>query len=298
MSATYPLDAIEVVDGAITVDLMLNEPQRITRYVSDLAAKQLFAGEIFTADRAVGGAIIFDQLTKNDIQLGGAAEISAGGEFPILSAEGDEPQVARVKKTGGKVKVTDEARKRNNQALLQRELRKLTNTIVVDLDSTALTVLDDAHAALGSDALKVESGGWETAGKTTSANKTAANSVRADILRAKAAGSATELGYVYNQLILHDEDWLNLQIALESDANVQAFLASNGLTVISSPRATKGTPKLVAGQTVGVMGIEDPLSTETYDDRKIQSTWTQSWVTAAFAVTDPLAIVEIENASA
>lgn len=296
--ATYPFDGIEVVDNSITVDLMLQEPKRITRYVSDLAAKQLFANQIFTPDTTVGGAIIFDQLTKNDVYAAGTGEISPGGRFPNVSSEHDEPMVARVKKTGGKFKVTDEARKRNDLSLIQRESRKLANTITRDVDTAALEALEEAHTALGSDALNVESGGWVAAGKATNANKTAAASARADILRAKAAGKSTELGYVYNLLVMNPEDELALQIALEDDAAVQAFYQSHGLTPIVSPQATLGTPKLVAGGTVGTMGIEDPLSTEPYDDRAIQSTWVQSWMTAGFAVTDPFAVIEVTNTQA
>lgn len=296
--STYPFSGPSVVDGSITVDLLLQEPTRITKYVADLAAKQLFAASIFTAGNASGGAIIFDQLTKNDVYSEGTAKVSAGGEFPNVSSDKGEPLVAKVEKTGGKFKVTDEARKRNDQALIQRESRKLANTIVRDIDTTALAALNAGVAALGSDALTVQSGGWVLAGKTTNANKTAAASARADILRAKAAGAKTELGYNYNLLIMHPDDDLALQIALESDANVQAFYAANGLTPIVSAQATAGTPKLVAGGTVGTMGIEDPLSSEVFDDRKIQSTWYQSWMTAAFGVTDPYAIIDITNVAA
>lgn len=296
--ATYPLDGLEVVDKSITVDLMLKEPKRITRYVSDLAAKQLFAANIFTADSTEGGAIIFDQLTKNDVYASGTAEVPAGGEFPIITTERDEPMIARVKKTGGKFKVTDEARKRNDQALVQRESRKLANTITRDTDAAALEALEAAHTALEGDALRVESGGWVAAGKATNATKTAAASARADILRAKAEGKKTELGYVYNLLVMTPEDDLALRIALETDDAVQAFFQANGLTPIVSARAELGVPKLVAGGTVGTMGVEDPLSTETYDDRSIQSEWVQSWTTVGFAVTDPFAIIELTNTQA
>lgn len=296
--STYPLDAPAVADGSITVNLMLQEPKRITRYISDLAAKQLFAANIFTPDNTVGGAIIFDQLTKNDVYAEGTAEVPAGGEFPIISTSKGDPMVSRVKKTGGKFKVTDEARKRNDQALIQRESRKLANTITRDTDASALLALEDAHTALGADALSVQSGGWVAAGKTTTANKTAASSARADILRAKAAGKKTELGYLYNLLVMTPEDELALNIALETDEAVRAFYQAHGLTPIVSERADLGAPKLVAGGTVGTMGVEDPLSTETFDDRGIQSTWVQSWTSVAFAVTDPLAIIEITNTQA
>ncbi len=293
---TYPMAGPSVVDNAITVDLMLQEPTRITRYVSDLAAKNLFVDKIFTATNASGGALIFDQLTKNDIEVAGTAKIAAGAEFPNVSSDKDEPKVKKVEKTGGKFKVTDEARKRNDQALVQRESRKLANKIVKDLHSTGLAALDEALTALTTDKLSVTSGGWVAAGKTTAANKTAAASVRADVLKAKAEGEKTELGYVYDLLIMNTDDNLALQIALESDQAVEAFFRSNGLTPIISPLAKKGTPLLVAGGTVGAMGVEDPLSDETWREAKIQSTWFQSWMTATFGVTDPFAIVEITNA--
>ncbi|MFP7366290.1 major capsid protein [Corynebacterium callunae] len=295
MSIAYPLTSPNVVDGAITVDLMLQEPTRITSYIAEKVNEQLFIDKLFTPENAVGGAIIFDQTVKTDTKVEGTSKIPAGSEFPIVSSTDTEPKVEKVEKTGGKFKVTDEARKRNQGSVIQRESRKLANTITSDIHKGGLEALKSSLTDLGSDKLTVASGGWVAAGKATSGTKTAEKSARADLIRAVAAGAKTELGYAYNLLLTNTDDDAALKIALENDQAVQAFYASFGITPIVTPLLTKGTSYLVAGGAVGTMGVEDPLSAETWDDRKIQSTWFQSWMTVAFGITDPLAIVEITN---
>ena len=49
---------------------------------------------------------------------------------------------------------------------------------------------------------------------------------------------------------------------------------------------------------VGVMGVESPISTETWRDASTQTTWSQTWATVAFGVTDPLAMVKLNGLSA
>ena len=95
---------------------------------------------------------------------------------------------------------------------------------------------------------------------------------------------------------LNPADYANFQLFYGTEAS--DILSAYGLTVFSTPLVAAGTGYAVAAGQVGVMGLESPLSTETWREERIQSVWTQSWVTPAFAVTNPLSIVKISGLSA
>jgi hypothetical protein len=61
----YPLTPLPSVSGnLVTVDTMLDQPTRITRYLSDLSLQNLFANRIFATPGGVtGGGLVYDQLT-------------------------------------------------------------------------------------------------------------------------------------------------------------------------------------------------------------------------------------------
>lgn len=119
----YPFGAPTVSGNNITVDLMLKEPTRINQYLSDLVLKKFFADRIFNNGGGVsGGALVYTQLTKNDLfATTGVQKVAPGAEFPTVSFDRPEPKVAVVEKWGGKFDVTDEARDRNDLSLIQSE---------------------------------------------------------------------------------------------------------------------------------------------------------------------------------
>lgn len=296
----FPLGAPEVRDGAITVDLMLNEPTRIDNYISRLVEKNLLSALIFNNVTADGGALLFDQLTENmSTATNGPGVIAPGGEFPVLWTPDGEPMVETVKKTGGKVGLTDEAVKRNDLAQMQRKLRQIANTMVVDLDRRGIGALNAAVDKVPS-ALKVTSSGWGAATNVAASAKTAKTAegaVLADIATARNLVEKTELGYVLDLLILHPDDALNLSLLL-GVTEWEGVLGTLGLTPHVTTAAEVGKPLLIASRMVGSMGVESPISTESWREEKVQTHWTQTWATVAFGVTDPLAMVRIEGAEA
>jgi hypothetical protein len=110
----YPFGVPSVSGNSITIDLMLNEPTRITRYLADLSLRNMFSQEVFSTPGGVeGGALLYDVLTANDLFLDSTREVQnvePGAEFPVVTTSRSAPSVALVEKFGGKFFITDEAR--------------------------------------------------------------------------------------------------------------------------------------------------------------------------------------------
>ena len=280
-SGFYPGAAPTVANGAITVDLMLQEPARISKYIADITALKMFTDRLFGHSDAQGGAILYEVNTENQVLADDHTGIIApGGEYPELDATPGEPKVAQVKKLGGKFSITDEAKALNDMALLQRRAQRISNTMVFDVDNNGMLAIKKAIQEYGSYIPKVESSGWVSMNKTEKLKQTAAKSIRAELNAALAAGEKTQMGYLYNLLVLHTDDALQL-------ANT-----------FSSPLATPGEGLLVAEGQVGTIGMEEPISTATWRDEARDLTWTKVKAVLEHVVTDPMAMVRLTGLGA
>jgi hypothetical protein len=298
-SGFYPGAAPTVANGAITVDLMLQEPARISKYIADITALKMFTDRLFGHSDAQGGAILYEVNTENQMLADDHTGIIApGGEYPELDATPGEPKVAQVKKLGGKFSITDEAKARNDMALLQRRAQRISNTMVFDVDNNGMLAIKKAIQEYGSYIPKVESSGWVSMNKTEKLKQTAAKSIRAELNAALAAGEKTQMGYLYNLLVLHTDDALQLANTFDTNDAQDAFLKSQGLEVISSPLATPGEGLLVAEGQVGTIGMEEPISTATWRDEARDLTWTKVKAVLEHVVTDPMAMVRLTGLGA
>lgn len=297
-TAEFPLGARQNTDGTITVEQMLNEPTRISRYVTEKVAKDLLSPHFFSSTSVSGGTLIYNQLlgTESAITPKRTGVIEPGGEFPLIDNAEVAEKLTRVKKVGGKVAITDEAVKRNDSRFLNQELMRLANRMVVDLDADAVKALNDAMEAVGDKGLTHESKGWEAENKKTAANKTPAESIEADLAHLRMLTQKQDLGYNFNTLLISPEDYLQLTIAF-GIGNEEAFLRQYGWKPVVTKNTVKGEAFLLAPQQVGVIGVESPISTETWREAVNQTSYSQTWATMAYAVTDPLALVKITNIS-
>ena len=278
---------------------MLQEPARISKYIADITALKMFTDRLFGHSDAQGGAILYEVNTENQVLADDHTGIIApGGEYPELDATPGEPKVAQVKKLGGKFSITDEAKARNDMALLQRRAQRISNTMVFDVDNNGMLAIKKAIQEYGSYIPKVESSGWVSMNKTEKLKQTAAKSIRAELNAALAAGEKTQMGYLYNLLVLHTDDALQLANTFDTNDAQDAFLKSQGLEVISSPLATPGEGLLVAEGQVGTIGMEEPISTATWRDEARDLTWTKVKAVLEHVVTDPMAMVRLTGLGA
>lgn len=288
---SYPLGPPVVADGAITLDTMLNEPTRITAYLSDLSLRGMFSQRVFTNGGALtGGALIYDQLTSNqlfsdrDVQ-----EVAPGGEFPIVTSSRLAPKVATPVKIGGKFFVTDEARDRNDASSLQLESQMLANTIQRKLDTRAITLLD---AALTEYNRTVAGVNWSTAKTTASGSTTKAGSPVADFAKIQGLADVDELGVRYNLWLVNPQEYTNF-LTFYGAENLAAVLNASGIEMVSTNRVAAGTAYALQSGGVGQMRPEKPLSTETWREQKTQRTWVQSDARIAMAVTNPFSAIKV-----
>lgn len=291
----YPYGVPSVSGTSITIDLMLNQPTRITRYLSDLTLQRLFSPRIFSTGGGVtGGALLYDVLTTNDLYLDsgrGVQNVEPGGEFPIVTASRNAPQVARVEKFGGKFFITDEARDRNDSTGFRNESTKLANNIQRGVDTRALTALDAAATTYSRTAT---GGNWSTANSTTSASLTKNLEPGADFTAVQLLADTDELGIQYNLWVVNPAQYAAL-VKFYGIANLNAVLGSYGVEVYSTNRVAAGTAYAVAAGQVGELRFEQGLTTETWREQATERTWVQSSIRPVFAVTNPMAFVKVSG---
>jgi hypothetical protein len=287
-----PLGPPTVSGTLITVDLMLNQPTRITRLISDLTLQRFFADRVFQSGGGVtGGAVVFDPVAANDLYADRDVErVSPGGEFPEITFSRRAPQVATVEKWGGKVHITDEARERNNTSELTRALRQLANTIVRKINQRAVEVLD---AAVTANSRTLTGHSWSTI-VVGGSSQSAANLWPArDFGAVQLQAETEELGIVYDLWIINPQEFLSL--ATVYGPYLQEVLRSAGIDLYVTNRVTAGTAYVVAQNQVGEMRIEKPLGTETWREPEREISWIQSSVRPLFYVDNPFAVIKVSG---
>lgn len=287
----HPL-AAPVVDGdTITVDMMLQQPTRITAFLQDITLQRFILDRLFSSDGGVtGGAVIYDLMTENELYLDRDVEpVAPGAEFPVVTSSRRAPRVAEVEKFGGKYFFTDEARDRNDATAFRNENIKLGNTIVRKLNARAVETLEAAITGNGG-LSEFVGNDWSAAVPGGSNPSLPAATPAADFARAQLLADQRELGVVYNIALVNPVQ-LN-ELRLFYGGNLAQMLADNGYDeVYASNRVPVGTAYFVAEGQLGEMRLEQPLATETWREAGTQRTWVQSSVRPVMFVNNPFAVV-------
>lgn len=293
----FPFGTPQVNGNDITVDLMLREPTRINHYLSDLIYEGFFADRVFAnAGGLSGGALIYTQLTKNDVfAASGVQKVAPGGEFPTVSFDRPEPKVAAVDKWGGKYQIFDEARDRNDLSLIQSETIKLSNTILEQLHTEAIAHLDDSITSIGSDVQMVGTSWADAAALTLT---TTSNSVlpAADFAIVNKMAKEFKLGAKFNLWIVSPNEMANFQIIYGD--RWEAILKAWNADMIATDQVAEGEAYVVAEKMVGEMRFEKPLGTVTFREDETESTWVQSSVRPLYAVTRPYSVIKVTGLAA
>jgi hypothetical protein len=285
-----PLGPPTVSGTTITVDLMLNQPTRITRLISDLTLQRFFADRVFASGGGVtGGAVVYDPVAANDLYADRDVQrVAPGAEFPEITFTRRAPSVATVEKWGGKVHITDEARDRNNVSELTRALRQLSNTIVRKINQRAVEVLD---AEITAHSRTLAGHSW-SAVVVGGSSQSAANLWPArDFGAVQLQAETEELGIVYDLWILNPQEYLSL--ATVYGPYLTEVLRSAGIDIYVTNRVAAGTAYVVAQNQVGEMRIEKPLGTETWREPEREISWIQSSVRPLFFVDNPFAVIKV-----
>lgn len=288
---SHPLGPPVVSGSLVTVDVMLNQPTRVTRMIMDLSLQRFIADRVFaSAGGVTGGAVIYDQAIVNQLYATrDVQKVAPGEEFPLITSERQVPKVAEVEKWGGKVFITDEARERNNATALTNQLRQLTNTIIRKINARAIATLEETLAAFPSQLYTGHDwNAYQPAGTSPSALSA---SPLADLLTAQMLADKDELGVTYDTVLLNPLNVLRLR-QIFSSTLIQGLEDIN-LTIYSSNRVAVGTGYVVASQQVGEMRIEKPLGSETWREQETERNWIQSSVRPVMYVTNPFSVRKI-----
>lgn len=289
----YPYGYPTISGNSVTVDMMLNQPTRVTRALADLSLRKMFAPKIFSTPGGVeGGALLFDVLTENDLFLDSTREVQnvePGAEYPIVTASRSAPSIARVETFGGKFFVTDQARIRNDESQMRNGITKLSNSIQKGTDARAIAALD---AAVTTYSRTATGANWSTANSTASASLTKNLEPASDFVAAQLSADVSELGVVFDTWIVNPAQYAAF-LKFYGAANIRDVLGAYGIDELySSNRVTAGTAYAVESGVVGEMRFEEPLSTEVWREQATRRTWVQSSISPVFAVTNPYSVLK------
>lgn len=291
-AVAHPLGPPTVTGTTITVDTMLKQPTRVTNMLMDLTLQRFLADKIFaSAGGVTGGAVIYDEMTTNDLYTTRDIErVEPGMEFPIITSERPQPKVAQVEKWGGKVWVSDEARDRNNSSSFTNQMRQLGNVVVRKINQRAIEVLEASITASGQ---TVAGRNWSIA---TDVGPDASTSTRQqlpvrDFALADRMADEDELGVNYTLWLLNPQEYANL-IILYGPGGLTALLQTLNLSIYVSNRVPAGVAYVVAGTMLGEMRVEKPLGTETWREQARERTWVQASVRPVMFVTNPYAVLK------
>jgi hypothetical protein len=291
----YPLGAPVVSGNSISVDTMLAQPTRITRYLSDLALRGFWADQVFTPGGGVtGGAILYTQLTSNELFVSSDRDVQnvePGTEFPIVTFDRPVPLTKQVEKFGGKFFVTDEAKDRNDPGMLQQGAQRLANTINRRIHTNAVNEIDAQITALGGSAQTAVGNDWSAVVTGGSSQSNATAWPAADFAKVQLLADTKELGVQFDTWIINPVQANEFRLTYGNEW--RGVLADNGINFIITNRVTVGTAYVFEAGQVGEMRVEKPLGTETWREEKTERTWVQSSIRPVFVITNPYGIAKV-----
>lgn len=293
-TVSFPLGAPLVTGNQLTVDTALKQSGRITKRLSDLTLQRFVVDKIFAGSGTTtqSGAIVYDQLQKNELYLSRDIEARApGDEYPIIYGERSNPLVAKSEDFGGKFFVTDEARDRNDVTGFNQNVTQLGNTLVRKVNSRAIETLEAAITAIPNGAGVVVGNDWSSVEITgTSPTPTSGRPI-ADFANVQLSAEIEELGIVYDLWLINPVQHAALVSIYGAD--LAGILASANVELFSSNRIANGTAYAVARGQVGFLDYEKGLNTTTWRDEETRRTWVQSFVMPIMGVTNPYAVKKI-----
>lgn len=291
----YPLGNPTISGTSVSVDMMLQQPTRITKYLSDLSMRGFWADQVFTPGGGLtGGAILYTQLTTNDLFVSADRDVQnvePGAEFPIVTFDRPVPLVKPVEKFGGKFFVTDESRDRDDPLMLQQGSQRLANTINRRIHTNAVTEIDAQITALGGSAQTATGNDWSAVVTGGSSQTNATGWPAADFNKVQLLADTKELGVQFDTWILNPVNANEFKIAYGNEW--RSVLDDSGIRFVVTNRVAAGTAYVIESGQVGQMRVEKALSTETWREAETQRTWVQSDVRPVFVITNPYGIAKV-----
>jgi hypothetical protein len=247
----YPA-APPVLDPAnqmLTISRFLNAPALVQRRLRTIAEARFLADSILTGRyETSGGALLYEQ-TESIYTARPPEAVNAGAEYPRSPAAPGPAALAGVTKWGQDVPVTDEHIHRYGRRAVDVALLKITNYLVRQIDTIAMTLLGASIPA--ENQLDVSNGlvnGWPA----DDAN------ILLDLMTAKAIIEATDQGYQADTVITTDMG----KARITADAKIIAGLAREAGGGVGNATVTAtGEIQSIAGLRIFATNNLPPLAT-------------------------------------
>jgi hypothetical protein len=308
-ASDYPLDAPTISGNTITMDELLEEPDKITRDVADLAGERFWMDRVFSAGPGVtGGAVLIERPNPLATDIYGEREpkeIAPGAVFPLQTFVRGVPILAKPKKIGNKWPVTKEAIKRNDTRYLQRQIVQTANTIRRRIENMGVAEL---QAVIAAETRFITGTDWSAYAGVIADNRVGTSGPVADIMAAWAFMDGEQRGHSANSLLLNTTNAMEALQAFPGMTLQQIFaqaidpMMGGGSVgeIFVTGRYTLGRALLFESGQVGQWRNEFPLEEETEWEGPAHVSGAQRWwyqwsISPMFFVEDQFSFLEIRG---
>jgi len=254
MPGSYPASPPTLSGDLETISRFLQSPTQIRRRLRDYRDLRFVADQILTQRFNTSGGAALYELSEPFVTDRPVEAVAAGSEYPFANMPTGTAGIAAVSKWGQKVRVTDDEIARNVYAgqTVDRALRKLVNSVIAQVDATAMSAVASAVTAT-----QAASAAWNAA----------TPKILLDILLAKKVVYAKNLGYKPDTLVLDDTHYAYamsdtaITNALRRETTENPVYTGTieiiaGLTIVVSPSAVVATPYVLDSTQLGGMADE------------------------------------------
>jgi hypothetical protein len=192
MPGSYPAAPPTLSGDLVTISRFLDNPLMLRRRLRNFVDLRFVSDQVLTQRfRTQGGAVLYEQ-TEPFVSDRTVVAVDAGSEYPYANLPTGNAAIASVSKWGQKVFLSDEEITRNvyGGAAVDRQLRKVVNSIIKQVDGTTMSAISSAVTA--------------TSAATATWATVATRTILLDILKAVAVVVGTNLGYNCDTVLMSD----------------------------------------------------------------------------------------------
>lgn len=192
MPGSYPAAPPTLSGDLVTISRFLNNPLMLRRRLRNFVDLRFVSDQVLTQRfRTQGGAVLYEQ-TEPFVSDRTVVAVDAGSEYPYANLPTGNAAIASVSKWGQKIFLSDEEITRNvyGGAAVDRQLRKVVNSIIKQVDATTMSAISSAVTLT-----QAATATWVTAATRT---------ILLDIMLGVAKVVGQNLGYNCDTLLLSD----------------------------------------------------------------------------------------------
>ena len=253
MPVTYPPAPPTISGDTISISRFLSSPTQIARRLRDYRDLRFVSDQVLTGRyRTSGGAVAYT-LSEPFVTDRSVESVAPGSEYPLANAPFGTAGLAAAQKWGQRIPLTDEAIEREvyGQALVDRTLKKLVNSIIAQVDSITMSAIASAVTQT-----KAAAASWITG----------TPNILRDILLARQVILNLKLGYAPDSLLVNDTGYAYLMSddkvtnALKREDSTNPIYTGQierigGLVLLTSPYAP-ANPMIFDSNQLGGMADE------------------------------------------